>query len=55
MAQINLSVKQNQSHDTENTILVANGTEGGRLNQEFGARRCKVLHIERIKQQAPIV
>ena len=45
MAQTNLSADQNRF--TENRLVVAKWEGGGRgMDWEFGAGRCKLLHLE---------
>ena len=42
---MNISMKQNQTHRLENTLLIAKGTWGrGKKDWEFRLRRCKLLH-----------
>ena len=47
MTQMNLSMKQKQTHRHKNRLVVAKWEEvGGGMNWEFGVSRCKLLYIE---------
>ena len=47
MAQMNLSPKQKWTHRHRGQTCVAKGERGGSgMDEEFGANRCKLLHLE---------
>ena len=51
MAQMNLCIKQKQTHK-ENRLAVAKGAEGqSGMDWEFGVSRCKLLHLEWISNE----
>ena len=53
MAQMNLSLKQKQTHrDIEKRFLVAKEEWGGRgMDWEFGVSQCILLHLEWISNE----
>ena len=49
----NLSTKQKQKHRHREGTCSCQGEGGGRgMNWEFGVSRCKLLHLERIKNRS---
>ena len=47
MTQLNLSMKQKQTHRQRTDSWLPRGSGGGRgMDWEFGGGRCKLLHLE---------
>ena len=52
MAQMNLSPEQKWTHRHRGQTCVAKGERGGSgMDEEFGANRCKLLHLEWISNE----
>ena len=51
MAQMNLSIKQKQTHRHREQTYGCRGGGGSKLDWEFGVNRCKLLHLERINNK----
>ena len=52
MTQINLSMKQKQTHrHKEQTCVCREGKAGGEMEWEVGISRCKLLYIEWLKHK----
>ena len=53
MTQMNLFMKQEQTHNMENTLMVSQGEGGGEgINQEFQISRFRLLYVKQVNSKA---